>query len=90
MTMLALSRMVRRASLRGIAIIGVAAERTAESVVEALEFEALVFGKGFGGEEKDGAGAGGGEDFVNDGEVVAESFAAGGGGDDDDVLAGEG
>ena len=66
-----------------VAIVSVATERTPEGGVEALEFEALIFGEGFGGEQEDGACGWNGEDFVNNRQVVAERFAASGRRDDD-------
>lgn len=46
----------------------------------------LVLSQCFRGEEVQGAGIGGAEEVVEDGEVVAEGFAGGGAGGDDEVL----
>jgi hypothetical protein len=67
----------------------VAGKRAAGCVVQALQFEALIFGQGFGGEQVNGAGGGVRENSLHDALVVAERFAARGRSNDDYVFAGE-
>jgi hypothetical protein len=70
-----------------IAIVGECADLGAHLVDGGLQFVELIFGQGFGGEKIHGAGAGIGEQQVQDGQVVAQRLAAGGGRDDHHVLA---
>jgi hypothetical protein len=72
-----------------VAVIGMARERTADSIVQALQFQALILGKSFGGKKEDGPARGIREKRVKDGQVVAKGFAAGGGRDHNSIFSGE-
>ncbi len=48
----------------------------------------MILRESLGGEKVEGAGVGVGEDCVEDGQVVTQSFAAGGRSDDHDIFAG--
>ena len=59
-----------------VAIIGEHAEAIVEALIQIVELGELILRQGFGGKKIERAGVGVGENGVEDGQVVAKSFAA--------------
>ena len=81
------SRIALRASLRRVAVVGEDAEAVVEARRQIVEFGELVLRERLGGEEVQRARIGIFENGVQDGQVVAESFARSGRRDDHEIFS---